>query len=293
MTISINKRIFMCKTVPHPIPYQGSKRKLANQICSLFPNNIDCLIEPFVGSAAVTLFAAQHNLAKRFVINDKQPELMELWRLIIEEPDEASEKYEKIWSSITDENNIYFNQIRDRFNQYRDPIDLLYLIVRCVKNAIRFNKKGEFTQSADKRRKGTQPNKMKESINRASLLLKNRTEIFCGDFMDVLPMAQKNDLIYMDPPYHGTSNGQNRRYFSQLEKESLVQGLEYLNKRDIDFILSYDGKTGNTEYTTILPDYLNMKHFLINAGRSSQATLNGKNQTTFERLYLSEKLNFL
>lgn len=44
--------------VPHPIPYQGSKRNLAKQILSFFPNDTRVLFEPFAGSAAISIAAA-------------------------------------------------------------------------------------------------------------------------------------------------------------------------------------------------------------------------------------------
>jgi len=47
--------------IPHPIPYQGSKRNLAPDIMRYFPADVDTLIEPFAGSAAITLTAATHN----------------------------------------------------------------------------------------------------------------------------------------------------------------------------------------------------------------------------------------
>ena len=37
--------------LPHPIPYQGSKRNLADQIMRFYPDDFDRLIEPFAGSA--------------------------------------------------------------------------------------------------------------------------------------------------------------------------------------------------------------------------------------------------
>jgi len=55
--------------VPHPIPYQGSKRNLASAILSHIPAKVAALIEPFAGSAAVTLAAAARGLAERYVIN--------------------------------------------------------------------------------------------------------------------------------------------------------------------------------------------------------------------------------
>lgn len=56
--------------LPHPIPYQGSKRNLADQILRMFPDNFDNLIEPFAGSAAITIASVNYFKANRFIIND-------------------------------------------------------------------------------------------------------------------------------------------------------------------------------------------------------------------------------
>ncbi|MBM3879048.1 MAG: TIR domain-containing protein [Verrucomicrobia bacterium] len=44
--------------VPHPIPYQGSKRNLAPAILGYFPERVGTLIEPSAGSAALGLASA-------------------------------------------------------------------------------------------------------------------------------------------------------------------------------------------------------------------------------------------
>lgn len=56
--------------VPHPIPYQGSKRNLAPVILSYFPHKFERLVEPFAGSAAISLATAYKGLASAFVLND-------------------------------------------------------------------------------------------------------------------------------------------------------------------------------------------------------------------------------
>ncbi len=43
--------------VPHHIPFQGSKRNLAPAILGYFAERVGTLIEPFAGSAALTLAA--------------------------------------------------------------------------------------------------------------------------------------------------------------------------------------------------------------------------------------------
>ena len=70
--------------VPHPIPYQGSKRGLAPVILSYFPPRFQRLVEPFAGSAAISLAVAHRKLADRFLINDAHAPLVDLWREIID-----------------------------------------------------------------------------------------------------------------------------------------------------------------------------------------------------------------
>ena len=57
-------------TLPHPIPYQGSKRKLAQAISRYLPEKIETFYEPFAGSAAMTIYAAYHRRTPRFVLAD-------------------------------------------------------------------------------------------------------------------------------------------------------------------------------------------------------------------------------
>src|SRR5687767_7424171 len=51
------RRLQVLAGVPHAIPYQGSKRALAHAIVPLLPADIDALVEPFCGSAAVAVGA--------------------------------------------------------------------------------------------------------------------------------------------------------------------------------------------------------------------------------------------
>ncbi len=69
--------------IPHPIPYQGSNRKLSHTIISYIPEGTSRLVEPFAGSAAVTLAAAYYRKAALFFINDSNAPLMALWSSII------------------------------------------------------------------------------------------------------------------------------------------------------------------------------------------------------------------
>jgi DNA adenine methylase len=280
----------MMRKIPHPIPYQGSKRNLAPLIGNYVPREIETWFEPFAGSAAMSLWMMAHNAPKRIVLGDSLEAITQLWQCILTQPETVSNRYRHIWEGQLDGEMDYFNSVRRRFNEERDPIDLLYLMCRCVKNAIRFNSKGQFTQSVDKRRMGMHPDKMEAAVNGASYLLRGRTEIRSGDWLKTTADAGPADLIYMDPPYLGTSVGNDRRYAEWMTQERLIGGLEGFKERGLRFLLSYDGMCGEKTYGPPLPEYLGMTQLLLNAGRSSQATLNGSKDQTFESLYLSQGL---
>ena len=94
----------------------------------------------------------------------------------------------------------------------------------------------------------------------------------------------------MDPPYQGVSNGLSSRYIQNLPFDEFVSSLQVLNDKNINFIVSYDGQTNDKTFGEILPESLGLQHILLNAGRSSQATLNGKEAITYESLYVSKNL---
>ncbi len=279
-------------SVPHPIPYQGSKRRLATAILSFVPKGrFRRLIEPFAGSAAITLAAARTGLCDEYLIADVLPPLATLWTEIVEHPDVLCRAYRELWESqFTGDKNERYNQIRAEFNARHDPAKLLFLLARCVKNAVRFNPSGDFNQSADKRRTGTHPDTMEKEILAAHRALQGRCRVRCGDFRQVLEEAGTEDMVYLAPPYQGTSEGRDSRYFQSVSRAAIVDLLTDLNRREVQFILSYDGHCGDKVYGEPLPEHLNAHRVLLNVGRSSQATLNGRNADSVESVYLSQRL---
>ena len=70
---------------PQPFPYQGSKRLLAQEIVACIPPNTKRLVEPFAGSAAITLASAHLRRVRRFFLNDAHDSLIRLWKKIVNE----------------------------------------------------------------------------------------------------------------------------------------------------------------------------------------------------------------
>lgn len=280
----------MKRQIPQVIPYQGSKRKVAPVVMKYLPQGIGTFYEPFAGSAAVTINAALLRRADRFVIADILEPLIGIWQLLISDPDGLAGRYQNIWSGQLGKERTYFDAVREEFNRDHDPVKLLFLIARCVKNAVRFNSNGEFNQSPDNRRMGMHPDTMKTRITEVSGILKGRATAVCADFEEILRSASSKDFVYMDPPYQGTSANKDTRYAEQLDFDRLVAVMGSLNDRNVPFTLSFDGFLGGKSYCKGLPESLKLKRILVDMGRSSQATLLGRADRTVESLYLSPAL---
>jgi DNA adenine methylase len=275
--------------VPHPLPYQGSKRRLASAILSYAAPGSARLIEPFAGSGAITLAAAAGGVATSFLLGELYAPLAGLWNEIIVRPGELAKAYDALWRTQHGDTSHY-ERVRDSFNRTGEPSLLLYLLARCVKGAVRFNRAGAFNQAPDRRRCGAAPERVAREIAAASALLKGRITVRAADFADTLADAGPRDLVYLDPPYQGTSLGRDARYAAGLAPERLIEMLSSLVGRRVPFLLSYDGQLGDRVYGAPLPASLGLVRRALAAGRSSQATLLGRDEETIESLYLSPAL---
>lgn len=277
--------------VAQPFQYQGSKRALAATILQYLPVGVQRVVEPFAGSAAFSIACAARHRAKEFWLNDFNKPLSELLGLIINQPEDTADHYKATWRGENEDALGHYYQIREEFNRTNDPGLLLYLLARCVKGSVRYNSEGLFNQSPDKRRLGTRPDTMRENILAVSMLMKGRTIVTSHDYRDVLANCRESDVVYMDPPYQGVCGERDSRYLSGISFDDFVAALDQLNERGVRYIISYDGRLGDQTYGRPLPDYLALTLVEIEAGRSSQATLLGRQDVTFESLYLSKPLS--
>lgn len=275
---------------PHPIPYQGSKRNIAKFILPFFLHEIGTLIEPLAGSAAVSIAAACYGKASRFHLNDINKPLMALWQEIINNPATVANSYEYLWWEQQGNERQFFDYVRDEFNRTQRPDYLLYLLARCVKAAVRYNSKGQFNQSPDNRRLGRNPRQMADDLFAVANLFRGKAILTSQDYQKVLETATTKDLVYLDPPYQGVCSSGDPRYYMGIDFDEFMQSLSHLHLREIPFILSYDGRTGDKSFGKGPPGELRLYRLEIEAGRSTQSTLLGRNDVTYESIYLSRAL---
>lgn len=285
----------MAQTIPHIVQYQGSKRKLAEQILRHMPKKFNRLIEPFSGMAAISIAVAYRGMSDKFIINDINSDVVSILQSAVESPEELISSYTSLWNeqfSFDGGSEEHFYKVRKDFNNGdKKACAMLYLLARCVKGSVRYNSAGEFNQSPDKRRNGTSPSSLSFNVRAISNILKGKTLFYSRDFREILDMAQKGDIIYMDPPYQGVSNVRDHRYIAGLSYDEFVIALKNLNKRGIDYIISYDGSLGEKKYGQDLPPELGLIRYDLNAGLSTQALYLGKKLDTYEALYVSNGLS--
>ena len=268
---------------------------MASQILRYFPHKFNRLIEPFAGMAAITIAVSRQRRANHYVLNDLNEPLVNILREAVNNPQKLVEDYTKVWSeqlTFEDGGVEHFYKIRNDFNSGdKSAANMLYLLARCVKGSVRYSSNGMFNQSPDKRRMGTNPKNLAPNVYMISSFLKGRTEFSSVDYRDVTRTARQGDIVYMDPPYQGVCSTRDSRYFSGIVFDEFVECVDDLNRRNIDFIISYDGTCGDKQYGVDLPKELNLTKVMLNAGLSSQSLLLGKKETTVEALYISPDLS--
>lgn len=275
--------------VPHPFPYQGSKRALAHAVLRYLPTDTATLVEPFAGSAAISIAARYAGVAEATVINDVNAPLMEMWRRIAADPVALADEYEAIWQESLGDPKAFFFAKRAEFNESHDPALLLYLLNRIVKGAVRYSKTGDFNQSADNRRLGAKPATVRDRLTGTAKVM-HGTKVHSGSYEPLLIEAGAADVVYMDPPYQGVTNVADHRYMAGLVREEFEQALRKANDNGVSYIVSYDVVREDNKYGQRLHHELDLTHLHVVAGRSAQSTLSGGKDVTVESLYLSPAL---
>ena len=237
----------------------------------------------------MSLAVRRLDLVARVALSDVNEPLMTLWRSVRDAPGQLADGYAELWHAGVARPAEQYRAVRDSFNAAHEPAHLLYLLARCVKAAVRYSADGRFNQSADRRRVGRRPEAMRRDLLGASALLQGST-VESGDFRDRLLGAAPTDVVYLDPPYQGVSGGRDRRYAAGMPYDAFVADLQAATASGVSFLLSYDGATGERVHGEPLPESLGLHRLLVSAGRSAQATLQGRDDRTVESLYVSPAL---
>jgi len=262
------------------IKWSGSKRTQSRELVKLFPK-FKTYYEPFLGGGSI-LYPLQNNLSSA-VCGDICKPLIELWILIQKNPEKLVRSYRLNWDRLQNEGYMVYYEIRDRFNKTQNPEDLFFLSRTCVNGLIRFNRQGQFNNSLHHTRKGINPDRVEKVILEWSKIIQ-KVEFVNLDYRNSTKRATEQDFIYLVPPYFNTRG----RYFGTINFDEFVAFLDDLNRRNIRFILSYDGMRGNSIYLKDLPKHLYKRHIFLESGNSSfKKVMDKKCELVKESVYLN------
>ena len=195
------------KIMVPPVKIQWIKTKLVKFIISHIEFNKKWKwIEPFMWSWVVW-FNFQ---PKNAIFSDTNPHTIRLYQWMNEwkiNHLDVRHHLEKEAPLLFEWEDEHYRLVRTRFNEKWNPLDFIFLNRSCFNGMIRFNKSWWFNVPRCKK-----PNRFAKSyvtkianqvMNIQTLMKKNNWEFVCEDFRKIISNADKNDLIYCDPPYIG------------------------------------------------------------------------------------------
>tara|TARA_Y100000739_G_C20605248_1_gene465255 strand:+ start:1831 stop:2631 length:801 start_codon:yes stop_codon:yes gene_type:complete len=220
------------------IKWPGGKKWIPLKHNSLFPDQYNTYLEPFMGSGAV-FFGLE---PKSALLSDINPKLINLFHELKENPLKLFKETQSLISSHSSEQ---YYEIRNKFNTSEPTaVNFLYLNRTCFNGVYRENRKGEFNVPVGKRNSSFFPFSFEE-FKVFSDALKN-AELSCEDCFSALDKAEKDDFIYVDPPYIKNENNYEsfRKYgkdvFDRESLEKLSSRLEELSSKCKILISNFD-----------------------------------------------------
>ena len=230
----------MSKTAPI-LKWAGGKRQLLSQLLPLIPNDYNRYFEPFLGAGAV-LFELQ---PKRAIVNDTNSELMNVYHVIKNFPNELIlllKKYDKqhckeFYYEIRslDHNPQKFQKLTEVEKASRT----IYLNRTCYNGLYRVNREGQFNTPMGH-------NTAIQIVNEGGIrtisdyLNANEIRLLNSDYRQALKGARKTDFVFLDPPYYPTGKDYFIRYDSNVfgidSQKELKKVCDRLTERGIRFV---------------------------------------------------------
>jgi DNA adenine methylase len=182
------------------LKWVGNKYRYAAVIAEHLPAEFGTYYEPFVGTGAV-LATMQ---PERAVAGDTLPMLVALLRTVQDDPDSIADHYETWRDEIAEHGRDAYAMVRDRYNAYPNPLDLMVLSRTCYGGVMRFTRQDTISTPMGPHRP-MPAEKLRVRLEEWRERIAD-VQFECQDFSETIGEAGYGDLIYCDPPYlHGQS----------------------------------------------------------------------------------------
>jgi DNA adenine methylase Dam len=226
--------------IKSPMNYIGGKHKLLPQILPLFPKDINTFVDLFCGGFNVGVNVE----ANKIIGNDLCKEVIEVYKGIQKEGLENSLnliKNEISKYNLSKTNEEGFKQIRNFYNEGNKEWYIFYaMLTHAFNYQIRFNKKGEYNMPFGRNRSYFNPTLERNFIKFAKAIEEKNIIFTNHNFKDLkINLLNKDDFVYLDPPYLITCASYNEQGgWNEEEEYSLLNLCDNLNNNSIKFALS-------------------------------------------------------
>jgi DNA adenine methylase len=214
--------------------WAGSKKKLLPYLKAATPAAINTYIEPFVGSAILSLNTTAHQR----VLNDLNRDLIEAYVSVRSFPNKVWELTAKL---PTDESAYYDVRSIDpcSLSARERAARFIYLNRFCFNGVYRTNRRGVFNVP---RGSGVLSVPSVEVFKRFSAHVKS-ADLRSEDFEQIVATAGAGDFVYLDPPYALGEKRDRGEYgcnsFKECDEKRLVKVMRRVSKAKARVLLSY------------------------------------------------------
>lgn len=199
------------------LKWAGNKSRAMPELLAHLPAG-NRLVEPFAGSCAVMM----NTDYREYLIADINHDLINLYCQVKLHTTEFIMVALSLFTKNKTEENYY--QVREKFNRNASMPLLeraayfLYLNRHGYRGVCRYNRKGEFNIPY-----GNYATPYFPQVEIETFAEKARWATFiCADYRKTLDMVKSGDVVYCDPPYHGTFTDYHTGGFNDDDQHSLA-----------------------------------------------------------------------
>lgn len=227
------------------VKWVGGKRQLMKEIVNCLPESYNTYFEPFIGGGAV-FFTLKPKIA---YINDINKDLYAIYKCLFDQ---------KLLNQLTHHllihqnkhNDEYFYQIREQDRQiifkdkpiYEIAARAIYLNKAGYNGLYRVNSKGQFNvPSGHYKKVNLIKNGLYQKIH--EYFMSSEIHLTSVDFEEAVKKAQRNDFVYLDPPYDtlepkNSFVAYDKNKFNREEQKRVHKVFNDLNKRGVKVMMS-------------------------------------------------------
>ncbi|EIJ43679.1 DNA adenine methylase Dam [Beggiatoa alba B18LD] len=222
------------------IKWVGGKRALLDELLKRLPTDFNHYFEPFVGGGALFFELRKRNMltGKKIYLFDKNAELINAYQTVQHNPYALILQLQQFQEQHSAHFYTYIRALDRQTNFAQLSPEMraarfIYLNKTCFNGLYRVNKQGFFNVPIG--------SYVKPAICDTDLLLNahhalQNVTLLHTDYSHVLQLAQKNDFIYLDPPYYpltATANftAYNQHLFLEAEQKQLFENFKRLDHK--------------------------------------------------------------